>query len=419
MYIKIQLYAVFICFLFLAFKSFSQDIINLRGSISNDYLEFDKKNINSVLRLKNDTGIALKDFSTIQSKRIIFRESIMFYYNIFNCNPDFDNCLFCNEALFVGNTFKYEADFRLDTFNRKVWFIHDSINRTLNFRQSVFNSYIHFDYVYLNDIIDFERTTFNHTLSINKLFTGPLAGFNFDSSILPPIIDFSNNDHINCEINLLSANFKEQPNSSQKTTVYQNMPKHKLYLYNSNIPKLHVDYYHFEISLIEPSTKIELPRDEAKTVYEGLLKNFKDRGQNDSYELLDIEYRDYLYGKWNFIRLWNSYGYHKEWVFRWIGIFILFFTIITSFLFNKLNKKIENGGVYFVSNIPEEVKVESIRNFFRRIWYSLMYTSTIFFLLTLKIENINFRKPAILYLILVYSTGIICLGYLANFVLQK
>jgi hypothetical protein len=62
----------------------------------------------------------------------------------------------------------------------------------------------------------------------------------------------------------------------------------------------------------------------------------------------------------------------------------------------------------------------SFDDFGNRIWYSLMFTSTVFFLLTLKIENIYFKeKRGTFYLFIVYTSGLLCLAYIANFVLQK
>ena len=55
-----------------------------------------------------------------------------------------------------------------------------------------------------------------------------------------------------------------------------------------------------------------------------------------------------------------------------------------------------------------------------RLWYSFVYTAVIFFSLSLKISNVNFRnKGGTMYIMFVYTLGLICLAYMANFVLQK
>lgn len=77
-------------------------------------------------------------------------------------------------------------------------------------------------------------------------------------------------------------------------------------------------------------------------------------------------------------------------------------------------KKYLNTKVYTVENIPPSLKILAT------VWFSFIYTSTVFFRLTLKIENIKFEKKlGTTYLILMYTVGLICLAYMANFVLQK
>ena len=68
------------------------------------------------------------------------------------------------------------------------------------------------------------------------------------------------------------------------------------------------------------------------SIYERELKVFADQGQQLSYKTLDVEYQDFKHGH-NFIpHVWNCYGYHKEWVFYWAGIFLVFFTFITRLI---------------------------------------------------------------------------------------
>ena len=89
------------------------------------------------------------------------------------------------------------------------------------------------------------------------------------------------------------------------------------------------------------------------------------------------------------------------------------------FLLDKLNGRNKTDGVYHIDKIQADKKGKTFLSLFRRLWYSLMYTSVIFFLLTLKPENLNFKKGLVAYILVVYSIGLLCLGYMANFVLQK
>jgi len=157
--------------------------------------------------------------------------------------------------------------------------------------------------------------------------------------------------------------------------------------------------------------------DEKESVYEQLLKNFKDNGQNDSYEALDIEYRDFKNGSFILPHIWNLYGYRREWVFYWALAFLAFFTITTTFFLPILNKPTAEGGVYHMDNLNIDPATE---RWYNRLWYAFMYTSTLFFILKVDVSKLNFKKKAgVFYIVLIYSLGVLCLGYMANFVLQK
>jgi uncharacterized protein YjbI with pentapeptide repeats len=158
-----------------------------------------------------------------------------------------------------------------------------------------------------------------------------------------------------------------------------------------------------------------LSKDEIISIFETALKNFEINGQKVSYENMDIDYKDFKFGKYSLAHIWYCYAYHKEWIFLWTAGFIFLFTIITFFFIRTWNNPVENNGTYYIANIPSN----SGSYFFSKLWYSFIYTSTIFFLLGLKIENLNFKKPGVVYIILMYLTGLLCLGYMTNFVLQK
>jgi hypothetical protein len=110
-------------------------------------------------------------------------------------------------------------------------------------------------------------------------------------------------------------------------------------------------------------------------------------------------------------KAWWAYGYEKERVFLWtIGLLFLF-TIAT---YSKL--KFLNEEVYPIENIPKD----GYLNVGRKLWFALAYTATVFFQLTLKLEKINLQhRFAVLYVFLIYLIGIICLAYMANFVLSR
>lgn len=62
-----------------------------------------------------------------------------------------------------------------------------------------------------------------------------------------------------------------------------------MYLYRSDISKFLFDYRYFQLIFTDTLHKEHLSRDEKISIYEAALKNFKDRGQLESYRLLDFE----------------------------------------------------------------------------------------------------------------------------------
>lgn len=123
----------------------------------------------------------------------------------------------------------------------------------------------------------------------------------------------------------------------------------------------------------------------------------------------------------NLRKIWlkvRSPLYVKELIFKWTAVFLLIFTFLTFLFLPCLNKtyhieKIKNTSELNFKNI-------GVKNLSVRWWLALVYTSAIFFGLTLKVEKIEYKRFwGTLYIVLVYTLGIVCLAYIANFIIQK
>lgn len=182
------------------------------------------------------------------------------------------------------------------------------------------------------------------------------------------------------------------------------------------IANIIMDYNRF---VLEPSSLDD--QQDATSIYTALLANFKNRGFDESYELADIDFQQYkgrhgqtLLGKLflpcidRMQDLWWKYGYEK---FRILVItpgLLLIFTLINLAFYKKLNK-----SAYTIND--EEIAKQGVS-----FYNSLVYTSVIFFSFTLKLENLHFKSRGLsLWLIFIYLSGIICLGFLANYVLKS
>jgi hypothetical protein len=314
-------------------------------------------------------------------------------------------------------------------------------------------------------------------MNFSSLHTSKETVFDFTFAELPPLICIDNNNTINTEINLIPADFGTIANSYPKYRHHINLfgsevskirfdyANFKLCFFQSDFPdpimdtliksdSILVDNKRYYIgdkyalnnkefksylqaifpfdeitdSIINIYTKCffktfmprRLSPDEIKSTVEIALKSFSDHGQKDSYELLDIDYKGYASNfEGVFFKYLNLYGYRKGRIIIWIGVLIFIFSIFTCRFYNKLNRHPQNNGIYRIAYLPESITVTSISRFFQRYWYSLCYSCIIFFTLSIKFEKLNFKHRGIIYILAMYISGIVCLAYLANFILQK
>ena len=350
--------------------------------------------------------------------------------------PEFPDTLDFRKGGFIEcvnfmRTVQSYGDFFCFDFENSVFF-KDCDFQNLNFMGA-----------HIPDAITFEGGQIKQKMNFSCLKFDSSSRFVFDDIYLPDTIDFSENKKIFHEINFLESSFLnttvffpgdlvDSQGIKESKKFYATGKMHYICLIGTDISNVKIDYINFKLYFNEfhSFSKKIVTDEEKKIVYEALLKKFKDNGQLNSYELLDIEYHDFLWkcypGFYNWLRwipkLWNNYGYSKGRVFGWALIFLFAFTILTFLSIDRLNK-----SVYRIENIPFFAPLgtykktsNSYRLYKRRLWYSLVYTASIFFLLTLKIEKIKFEnKKGVIYLVAVYMIGILCLGYMANFVLQK
>jgi len=425
---------------------------------------------------ENDSFLHDVDFSgTFFLKDACFGQSIFLHQASFAratlSNADFSQCSFLNDANFWSSTFILSTNFDQTNFSRGANFIH-----------TIFTGDVHFSNTIFSEHVDFLGATFFHKVSFENIELKDSARIDFQDAILPDTIDFSYSLYIPHDIDLTVASLDSLFNRSTiaiylsfpphiintdslysirpsylygfffpvkknvngapyksyyRDTIFRNtsvtmlngiptlkrsciiqkkIPDkiHYINLYKSDVSKFHIDYAHFKLLFYDPQTMKSIPKDERIALYEQVLKNFKDRGQKDSYEILDKEYQGYKWGtcqwytKWFGLidRWWWDYGYEKWWVFLWTIGFLSLFTLIT---FSKL-EKLQNG-VYTIEIVSLNSK--------RRLWQSFLYTVSIFFPLSLKRKNIKSAGKGLVYIVVVYLAGLLCVAYIANFVIQK
>lgn len=327
------------------------------------------------------------------------------------------NCRFENLASFTGLKVSDNIEFVSTYFNDVVSFSYSRFYGDFNLENAEINSGI----IFLN-------TTFEGDAVFRNLRLSDSAQLYFKGAVLPRNIDFSYNNRISKEIDLTTASFLDSLHYNSQSDIY--IEPHYISLYKSDIAKFHLDYIHFRLVTDSAFTndgeihKFKIPKDDVDGMYEALLNNFKIRGQDESYKLLDIEFQEYKWKNSGFPRLsilskyWWNYGYNKELIFLWMPLFLFGFTLITFFYLEYLNAVYVLGKLGAVPSFKDGRL--TVKDSYKRMWLAFVYTSTIFFRLTLKVEEINYRKLwGTLYILLIYTVGLVCLAYMANFVIQK
>jgi hypothetical protein len=379
------------------------------------------------------------DFSTryfpkeFDSSNVTFAHSCFFYFYD-TARHVRNRSYFPTTASFRNDAFKKKVACNDISFSNDVSFHHSSFYNTADFSRDTFNSNAIFDSArFLNDChfvlanfqnsADFSNAIFSKTAYFSSINLTDTTDLDFTNAILPDTLDFSDISPIPIEINLSKAS----EDSNKKG------PKHCIYLAGSDISKFSLDYKYYKLLFCDPQTKREMPYDQKDAVYEGLLKNFDHRGQLESYRLLDIEFHDYQWSKkglpmrWFYVipHYWNYYGYENELIFLWAAGFLLLFTFISYF---HLDHFINN--VYPMDNVKDfksrkEIKdtpIKKDRNhqFWLRVWNAFIYTSVIFFSFSLSVDKFKFQyRKASFFLIVVFTIGIVCIAYMANFVISK
>lgn len=398
-----------------------------------------------------------------------FKEFGNFFTSEFEDSVDFTYTKFFEDVYFNDTKFDKYALFTLTVFDSTGIFRNTIFKKNVSFERAEFAKTALFYKVGFDSLADFSYAELKHKLILEKLSTTPSTYFNFDRTTFGDTIDLSNNPILYHDINLSIAYFANRtrvdttnhsifdgiihvfkeyfapynPELNNSNPIYIN-------LYNTDISKIKIDYKNFKLYFLDSDADTvrsskhfesgKLDTDRIAAIYESLLKNFKERGQTESEENLAIEYEYFKNGDSFYTRLrdwWYRFGYEKGRIFKHVLLFLFTFTMITfaflPFLHEKvypletLNVKYGKRNAALQKTLLDEKEPAfdpNFRQFRRRLWFSFIYTSIIFFLFSLKIDSLKFTPKfknivGMIYVLLVYTVGIICIAYMANFVLQK
>ncbi|MEO1051005.1 MAG: pentapeptide repeat-containing protein [Bacteroidota bacterium] len=326
----------------------------------------------------------------------------------------FGGAQFDSVAYFTKTQFHSEAYLHYTQFGSKVSFTHTQFHSEAYFRGAQFHSEAYFQEAQFGFLADFTKAQFHSEVLFDGLQLPDILCFNKIKT--DEIIDFTGT-----RIDLL----------------LKRGGKHCFIdLRGAPIEKFNLRYSQFRVYHPPNIDRVEF--ESITNVYEGLLKNFKDRGYISSYEKLDKEYREFKYTKdpdrsildllLNFInKHWSDYGYDKGRIWRHTAIAFLFFLLINWIRLPHLTL-----NIYSIAIVDKVLRKKKKLRAYRLVKgnyplfniyapsLAFFYTALIFFGLKMSTENLKLENPfGVAYIFFQYVIGLVCLAYLANYIISS
>lgn len=273
--------------------------------------------------------------------------------------------------------------------------------------------------------LEINRSIFGHNLILNDVgISDPVS---LEKCILPDTITVKRLQSSDGAI----LDFSDCLINSQKLN-QNNKYKVRLNLDPSSIPFMSIPGYgkNFRLSLSQSSTF-----ERTSSIYQALLLRYNELMFKDSYEALDKEWKETVYLHNGFVgiitntlqKYWWDYGYSKWWIFLWsIGCVLLFSIINTLILKYFITKIYQPETAFDIEQVKQDWKeLSHIKRFRKHFTTTVYFTGLIFFAIQFEPRRLVAAKGeygqnlgALIYFLLIYATGLVCLGYIANLVIS-
>ncbi len=350
-----------------------------------------------------------------------FGSLVDFFCADFYSMVDFYQASFDSSVSFWNVHFKSMANFSDVSFIGNVSFVSSHFHSKVLFMNTRFSSYVNFNLAHFKHTVDFTGSYFGN-------------GSNFKEVILPDTLIFKD---VKAK-EIIDLTFAKLDTARR---VKDGNCKCKILLEGADIDKIKINYDLFTLYFTKDGNY-----EQQLSIYEKLLKKFKDEGFLESYKALDIEYRDFKFRhegdnflNW-FQKHWWNYGYEKELVL-WRSLLIFgIFTFLNLFFFGPLQRSVYkmNFPFYTTEDFEKQrIFVHWTNEFFRkksRIIYfvawaiamiaryiinPLIYTAILFFGIKLTLENFKKFSIGTIWVFTIYTFGIFCLAYIINIIIVK
>ncbi len=358
----------------------------------------------------------------------IFQDAALFTLGIFNKVAVFHNTEFQNGVNFNVCDFNDDVVFQNAKFGPIKTALHPDFKNVepIQFSEVKFKQQLNFLSAKFHENLCFSSTSFGTKVDFSGAeFYGNINTLNIT---LPDTLLFVNTNIIKYPIDLSHAKVRSKGSRCL------------INLYMADIGKIYLNYENFMLYFpdsikMHPHSSdknyFKINFEDKCQVYLLLLKQFEDRGLTDSYKYLDIEYKEMVYlhdgdRLLNFIQKhWWNYGYNKELILKNTLLIFLLFVLINYLVSIFKGYEYLHINVYEIPNLREsinakEVELKSKFKFqFYLFVYVIIYTSLTFFTFNLNLKSIKYKSLfGMLFIVFKFVLGLICLSYLANFVLS-
>ena len=422
-----------------------QHRVDFRNHKFDSIVNFKNAHFDSKLRFFGAEFHSLANFENTQ-----FDSTANFEKAHFDSSAKFIDAKFISSIIFDSAEFHSLANFKFAQFDSTADFLHAQFDSTADFYVTKFNSVALFGFIKFHSSANFNRSIFNSTFFGGTKFN---SNANFDLATFLSNVDFGGaefdsiasfryvlvKDSIVFDYNTLplyldlsGIQLKGGDLDLTNSIINKKYGKCLINLVNADIEKIKLRYSTFELYFPD---KENINSDIKTNTYERLLKNQKDNGFTSSYEKLDKEYAAFKYlksGKYSSLggwtlnmvnKYWWGYGYDKTLIIvNTLLIFVLFSLVNCIFFPWILN-------IYEVPNIKSLAAAVTAKNVvlqrIKIVPIAFFYTGLIFFGLKFSTENLKYKENLmgwrvfnLVYFFVIYISGIVCLGYLANFILS-
>lgn len=354
--------------------------------------------------------------SNCKINRLSIWPGTLFAYDTISYNPRLENGFKCVSSyindLSLIYTFVNKQDIKVNGSNRhqNYHFIHDTIESlTLNC---------------LEPSIDTAK---------NLIFT------TFDACHIQTIVfeicskNFNRNVYFTPSTSIDTVHLRNAPESAFDISHFipnASASKPRIISFYSTFPdSIRLNYRYYKLNPKSVDNYHKKDPDVVHKIYQNLMSVQEENGYKEGKQKLDIEYNDFLLRhEWSFDRFfskhWWNYGYNKELIFKWtLGLFCLFFftnLFTLKYLYYKIYP-MKPLHSHFEQNYTDDSWVQKT---FYHIGGTFFYSALIFFGIRLEVSNFNINRTikdyiAATYLYSFYVIGIICLVFIANYVLLK